>query len=279
MKVYSMSVVLLISVALTGIFMQSCSQDEDSVYLQEQRDIWDKSYFEMEEYIIAAFDFKQSLAVFDEELSKVDFSKLEVSYDTNGRKITRLPDSFVGSVSIDEKIQAFNEKRKALLEKSPQLASFTVEMNVKYFRQCIQSSSKVNGRLLELRINYFRPALKSGTVENWNGEDWFFLDQFLSSWVNNANFMELVIITFVDGSYATWIDEGNLADTCYVTIGTNPTTGQHYFTDVDGYNSPIASIAHTHQNSTTPSDADIKLKNKYPDIPNYIYYQGGYYGF
>ncbi|MDR0603174.1 MAG: hypothetical protein LBG80_02580 [Bacteroidales bacterium] len=221
-------VTALISITMGGFFIACNSEDisEDTV-----TDMEIVNSVELEEYIIAASDFKQSLAVFEKELSKIDFSNLEISYSTDGKEIMRFPSS-VASIGIEDKLQIFNEKKETLLEKYPQCISFSSEISRKYFQQCIKSSLNVNKKLLEFGINVSRPLLKDGTVETWYGEDWYFFISFLSVWMSSANYVELFIIAHIDGSYSTWVDSRNTANHAHLeyerdTI-TNVCTWAHF---------------------------------------------------
>jgi hypothetical protein len=109
---YSFFVIMLCMIIL-GISVQSCNRYDDESSGSMDNNIVNS--VELEEYIIAASDFKQSLAIFEKEINNVDFSKLEVSYDTDGRKITRLPASFA-SIKIEEKLQIFNEKKETFYD-------------------------------------------------------------------------------------------------------------------------------------------------------------------
>jgi hypothetical protein len=273
-KISMASVAVLI--ALLASIMVGC-QKEDDMSQQEQINLLDNNSFELEEYIIAIFDFKQSLAIFENKLSNVDFSKLEVTYDTEGRKVKRLP-SAMGSIRIEEKIQNVNEKKQALLEKYPEFASFTLDMSKKYFQQCIQRSLNVSSKLLELGINFSRPLLKSGTVENYGGEDWYALMSFLSSWVNSADYVEVCIVAHVDGTYSTWIDDNNTTNKAHITYTQNTGTGAYYFTQ-GGNTGPVSWVAHTHRNSKNASNADKAAKAENPGLPTSIYCQGGFYDY
>jgi hypothetical protein len=252
------------------IFISGCSS-ENEIFVSIDDEIVNS--VELEEYIIAASDFKQSLILFEKELSKVDFSKMEVTHDANGREIMHFPSASV-SIMIEEKIQNFNKKKQALLENYPQFSSFALDISQKYFQQCIQSSLNVCDKLLEFGINYSIPLLKGGTVETWYGEDWYFLTSFLSEWVNSSNYVELFIITHVDGTYSTWIDDSNTSNHASITYSTS--NGKYYFTE-GGNTSPIFSIAHTHRNSSSPSSEDLQTKANMPGISHNIYYQGAYY--
>jgi hypothetical protein len=256
--------VCVATIIVASCFIIGCQKEEDT-YPKEDEIV---NSVELEEYIIAASDFKQSLAVFEKELCKVDFSKLEVTYDTDGREIMRLPVS-VSFIMIEEKIRIFNEAKQALLEKYPQFTSFALYMREKYFQRCIQNSLNVSDRLLELGINFSLPLLKGVTIETWSGTG---LASFLSSWVNNANYVEVYIIRHENSTNSIYIDDRNTANTCYLSY--TKKDGKYY---IDGNNSPIAYIAHTHRNSKNPSTADIAAKAQMPGIPHYIYYNGTYY--
>jgi hypothetical protein len=243
---------LLAGTVVIGIFMYGCSNENEILISMDDETV---NSVELEEYIITASDFKQSFALFEKELGKVDFSKLEITYDADGREVMHLPAS-AGSIRIEEKIQIFNEKKQALLEKYPQFAYFTSDESNEYFQQCIQNSLSVNNKLLEMGINVFRPLLKGGTVENWNsGNGWL---SFLSSWVNNSNYVEVYLIAHSNGTYSTWVDDRNTANSAYLTYSKK--NGKYYFTQGGNTNS-ISWIAHTHRNSQYPSGADMTTKS------------------
>jgi hypothetical protein len=268
--VYSIAV-LLTGIIFLGFMMQSCSSDDELSGDRGDDNIINS--VELEEYIIAASDFKQSLAIFEKEINKVDFSKLEVSYDKDGRKITRLPAS-VASVGIEEKLQIFNEKKEALLEEYPQFASFTLDKSKTYFQQSIQNSLNVSSKLLELGINFYQPLLKGGTYETYNSQP--SLLSFLSSWVNSPDYVEVFIIAYTNGSLATWIDSENTTHSSGISIYTKY---NKHFTDVGGNSSAIVWVAHTHRTSSSAGAADIAFKNKYPHMGHRIYYNGYFHSY
>jgi hypothetical protein len=268
----------VIAMIIAGCFVTGCSHDDE---LSGSIDNDIVTSIELEEYIIAASDFKQSLTVFEQEISKVDFSKLEVSYDKEGRKITRLPAS-IASVRIEEKLQIFNEKKGALIEKYPEFVSFSTETSSKYFQQCIKSSSNVNNKLLEFGINFSRPVLKSGTVENYSS--YYSLLPILSSWVGNSNYVELAIVAYENGSYSTWLDSRNTTTHSYITL--TKRNGNYYYEGggnsyypVSWNNYPVSWIGHTHRDSSNPSGTDIATRNAYPDMSFKIYYSGNFYSY
>lgn len=113
---------LLVKTALSGLFATLCTvgivsfpgcQKQDYDY--SEKDDLDPALLnspELEEYIIAGADFQQTLNIFKDEISKIDFSKLEFVEETPGKKIMRLPIS----VHIEEKSRIFKEKRKHYLQ-------------------------------------------------------------------------------------------------------------------------------------------------------------------
>jgi hypothetical protein len=233
---------------------------------------------ELEEYIIAVSDFKQSLAIFEKELSNVDFSKLEVTYDPNGKKVIHLPSSVI-SIGIGGKLDAFNEKKTALLNKFPQFASFREDTGKKYFQQCIQNSARVKGKLSDLGINISQPRLKSGT-EYWYGEDQALMMSYLYNWANNSNYVELYIIMYADGTFATYQDP----DATYNKAGeisyTTTINGNMYIPEI-GYSCNVIAIGHTHIHSPNPTKPDANGANDYFQVPSgvsrFIYYDWGFY--
>ncbi|MDR1169589.1 MAG: hypothetical protein LBK97_01990 [Prevotellaceae bacterium] len=259
----------IVTIAVIASVMSGCQKEED-----EPLDENILNSVELEEYIIAGADFQKSLVTFSKKLNKIDFSKLEVSYDAEGRKVKRLPLAPFASIGIDEKVQTFNERKDALLGKFPQFASFREDLEIKYFQQCIQNSVNVKGRFLKLGINTSRPLLKSGSEQEWSGEEWNFLNQYLASWMNSSNYVEMAIIAFADGTYMTYVDSQNDANHAYISISTYA-NGNYYF--IGNQSSPMIWFAHTHQNSSSPGAADNNFKNKYPNMGHYIYYQGGFY--
>ena len=267
----------LASVISLGIFMQSCSKDDE-----KPLDEAILNSTELEEFIIAGADFQKSLAIFTSELSKVNFSELEVSYDAEGRKNMRFPTGTV-SVRIEEKGQTFNEKKNALRKKFPQLSSLREEVEKKYFQQCIQNSVNVSAKLLELGINTFRPKLKSGI--ELGGENESYLNWLMYNWYNSSNFLEIVILIYANGNFELYFDPRNSYDpTTGVYTSYSPpmtsTNGNIYYSS-----NQVVGIAHTHPGNNAPSTypqghplAGQISEGIIGGIPNYTYtYSNGFW--
>lgn len=262
-RVFTLGLVLT-SVISLGIFTQSCNKDEE----QPLDDVIINSA-ELGEYITAGADLQKSLDIFTIELNRVDFSKLEVSYDNEGRKVMRLP---AGSVStrIEEKVQTFNNKKDAVQKKFPRFASHKEDVVKEYLQQCIQSSIYVKGEFLKLGINTSRPRLKSGSSESYSHD--CDLYEFLYPWMNNSSYVEVIIIQYTDGSFSVFIDNRNTTNQSWTpSLTYNNSTGNYYYPG-GGNSNPIAWMAHTHQNSATPGPNDYASKNHYPGLDHYIYY-------
>ncbi|MDR2037532.1 MAG: hypothetical protein LBQ60_06375 [Bacteroidales bacterium] len=275
-RVFLTSAMLLSAFVFScSLFFAGCGKEEDEPL---NEDILNSP--ELEEYIVAGADFKRSVDIFTGGLNKIDFSTLEVTYDADGRKVIHLPAALVGSVDIEEKIGVFNEKKEILQNKFPQIADFSLKLRKNYIRQSIQSSLNVKNKLLDLGISLSRPLLKSGTVENWTGqEDMVFLYSYLSSWVSSPDYVELYIIAYEDGSFSTWIDDRNTTNKTHITVSENPNTGKYYFSE-GGINSPISWVAHTHRDKPCASKEDKEEGiTAQTGLPGYIYYQGGFYDY
>ena len=268
-KKSSLSFTLIMAVSL-GIFLQGCNMEEELL----DEDVINSP--ELEEYIIAGADIQKSLAIFNEELSKIDFSKLEVTYDTDGRKVMKFPAGSI-SVRIEDKINSFNEKKEKLLKKHPQVTAFTLEKSTKYFKECAKSSLNINSKYLELGYNTSRPLLKRGietTTTHYDAADYLYLYSFLYSWVFNPNYVEIYIIGYSDGSYATHIDSRNDPNNSYITL--TKISGVYTFPEGGSYY-PVSWIAHSHLSSNTPSQSDWAAKAACPGLDVGIWYDGMIY--
>ena len=276
-KTINMLSLTLSFVLSLGVFMQSCSMDlEDEIVIDES------ILFspELEEFFIAGVDFERSLDIFINELNTVDFSKLEVSYDAEGRKMRKLP---VGSVSIeiDKKIQIVNEKKATLLKKFPQFASMRKEICIAYFNQSMKNSANIKSEFLKLGINLSSPKLKNGAEEGGYGTFHFmdecYFNSFMNWWMGSeysSSYVELFIIIYADGTIGTY-RHPNATDKWTTIAITNGNDGKKYFPE-GGSSSHIIEVAHTHKSGphpTTDSEGLIK-EGIVPGVPNSIYYNG-----
>lgn len=249
---------------------QGCEKDEYELIDELDEVMLNSS--ELEEYIISGADLQQSLAIFISKLSKIDFSKLEVTYDAEGKKVLHLSPVLVGNIRIEEKVQIFNDKKQALQKRFPQFVSFREAEVDKYFQKSIENSVNVKGAFLKMGINFSIPRLKSGN-ETWGGyEDEYSMKVFLHDWSDNPEYVELLIIYYGDGTIATYQHPQATANNTYFTG--YEMNGQTYFPQ-GGSSSPVVSVGHTHQNSSTPSGKDLEYR--IPNVSEFIYYNWGMY--
>jgi len=268
----AVAVIAIIAGVLTG-----CQKEQENEPLDEA--ILNSS--EMEDYVIAGADFHQSLAIFEKKLNEIDFSTLKVTYNAEGKKVIHLPDAFVRSIKIEEKVQTFNEKKEALQKKFPQFSFLKEDMRGKYFQQCANSSVNVCGKFLELGINTSRPKLKNGspegTLTNYSGgEDIAYMFYLLSNWASNPNYVEVYIIAYADGNYAIWVDVRNTSLSSHITVFGDGNGNWQY----DGRD--VSYISHTHGAGSNGPCASTTDKTSYastPGLDRKIYYQGGFYDY
>jgi hypothetical protein len=260
------NIAVIIAFVASGL-MAGC-QKEENVY--NSPDLLDNSSLEIEEYIIAGLDYQHTLNLFNKEIQTIDFLKLSTHQDSQGNMIVNIPIS----VSIEEKILIFNEKKKLLLEKCPQIASLAPETICNYFQGVARNSSNITRKILDLGLDINTPRLKKGTVETFNNSSEYYT--YLASYVNNSNYVETFIVIFTNGTAITYTDNRNTSSTCY-SPGFTQSNGQWY---VNGYpDKPVARVAHTHIYSNTPSPADIAFKNNHPGLSTGIYYSGAIYSY
>jgi hypothetical protein len=245
--------------------MIGCQKEEDT----SNQDILDNSALEIEEYIIAGLDYQHALNIFNKEIKSIDFSKLSTYQDANGNTVMNIPTS----VRIEEKSKVFNEKKKLLLGKCPQIISCSSSVRRNYIQKCLQHSSKVNEKALELGIKINQPRLKGFTYEMYNNSDHCtYLDNQLSS--NNNNYVEIVLIVFADGKSMTYIDSDFTPSSCFYPLLYKINSTNKWYTSLYS-NSPIQYIAHTHRGGNSdPSDEDIAGKEDYPGLEHRIYTSG-----
>ncbi|MDR2423392.1 MAG: hypothetical protein LBD59_01540 [Prevotellaceae bacterium] len=265
----------LFGFVLTGVMIlcgivavQSCNTEDQLI--DEYPDENVITSVELEEFIVAGLDFQKSLNIFQNEIKNIDFSKLETSLDTEENMIVNIPTS----VCIEEKAEILNEKKQALLERYPQFVSLTLTAKHNYLQQCVKKSLHLNNKLIEMNIRINKPRIKSYTIENYGSVNDVLV--YLASYMNSANYVEIFIIVFEDGSVKTYSDSRNTSNNCY-SPGFTYSNGKWYLAGHILNHSPVAWVAHTHRYSTTPSDKDKNFKNQHSGLIVKIYYSGNFY--
>ena len=271
-----------------SFFVQSCSQEDDMANISEALDPNIAQAPELEDYIIAGVDYGQSMTNFTNELKKIDFSKLEVTYDADGNEVIHLP-ATLASIGIEKKILMYNEKKETLFNKFQQFASFGNDMKNKYFQQCIQQSVNVSNKLLDMGIKA-SPRLKSDNEGDiyfsnlsYNAEDNVVFNYYMNTWVNSPNYTELFLVFYNSGSVSAYQSSASTPEnTGNITLNTQ--NGNYYF-PAGGSSSSVDGIGHTHTNSPNPTQPYYDSKGNYNagdyNIPSglnrYIYYNGALY--
>ena len=137
----------------------------------------------------------------------------------------------------------------------------------------------MKAEFLKLGINFSRSLLKGGTYEDY-GFDTCELQNFLCWWVlNSPNYVEVSILKYKDGTWATYIDSKNDALNSHIGLtrmynpSNNETVGWKYTDN----GKELAELGHTHgagnsgPNPTPPGwwgDGDTI----YPALSQFIYY-------
>ena len=268
---------LLACMISLAFFVQSCSQEDNLSSPSEALDPYIATAPELEDYIEAGADFGKSMANFTTELKKINFSKLKVTYDSDGNEIIQLPATF-GSMEIEKKIQMYNEKKEVLYKQLPQFASLRNEMKNKYFQQCIQQSVNVVNKFSELKINV-RPLLKSdneGDVffSNWlyGSEDDVLYNSYLNTWMSSSNYVELYLVIYQDGKITAYQSATATSENSGNIHLDGNTDGPYYF-PTGGDNSQVTGLGHTHIYNSSPT-YPVDYTNIPSGLNRYIYYNG-----
>jgi hypothetical protein len=265
MRVFSLSIVLM-SVLLGGVFMQSCSNEDDENYSDNNSIINSE---ELEEYIIADIEFQQAFNIFKKEIESIDLSKVKSVQNAKGVTVLYIPTS----ICIENKANLLNSKKKSLMVKFPQLNSFSPEVKQKYFRQSVANSSRISKKILESGININQPRLKGGNSEFFTGDNYC---DYLAAQVASSNYVEVIVLIFANGASMAYIDDGATANGSSITLSQNTTTGYWYYSPYSTSNRVVTFI-HTHTDSGNASDAD--RNNKLPGLNYQIYYSGYMYNY
>ncbi len=237
---------------------QECSDDAWNLSLADSP--------ELEAYVIARYDFRQSLSEFERYLNRIDLSELEW-IEENGRMVMRLPGT---PPEIGTKIEAWNETNRALLRKFPEITSLSAQAKGNYMEYCVQHSVAVSARLLDMGIDACLPRTKR-MVNEW-GEVFDFIDTHMG----RPDYVEAMIIGYADGGSCIYIDPRNTANGSYSPDWTMINGVAHY--PEGGNNSAVVMVAHTHRYSPDASDAD-KAAVYPPGVVGAIYYDGAFYKF
>jgi hypothetical protein len=256
-KVFNMLYMIAIMM-IAGIF-QSCNNADDFA----ENEIANSS--ELEEYIIAAADFQQSLQTFVHEFGKVDLLSLKTKINSEGKEVIYFPAS-IGDIRIEEKIQIMNEKKEALFCKFPYITFMDLNKVKGYVNYSINNSIKVNDKLLEFGIKMHIPLLKPNGISEYFNNFLEFAD-YLAAWVTNPNYVEAYIIAYEDGTKEIYVDDRNDATNSYLPFSYNngnPTRN----------GKAISYIAHTHLSGHTPGSLDLVGAKLYPLLKQGIYYNG-----
>ena len=250
-----------------ALILWACQKEK---YPDENMDAEIAQSAEMENYIVAGYELQAALNEFQNELSKVDFSKLEFVPDTDGKSVMHLP---FQTLDFDTKLRTLNERKQVLQSRFPELASFASERREGIIESCIAKSVVVSTKLLDMGINVFQPMTKR-MIEPWMDSEDF---RFLINWsaYSGDRYVEAMMIVFADGRTTTYIGPGNTpisASLPYVK-----SNGNAYF--ANDRTSPIRALIHTHSAihgiAPEPSAEDLSGKIKGVDNITYgILYQG-----
>ncbi len=219
---------------------------------------------EMEAYIVAGYELQAARNEIQQELNKIDFSKLEFVREADGRLVMHLPTD--QAFSFETKLKKLNVTKGVLQSRFPELSAFSLLRSEKIITSCIENSVTVSSTLLNLGFDISLPTKRPGGPEGF--EDGML---FLENWVRNPNYVEAMMVVYRDGSSAIYVDPRNTSTQSHITL--ERTNGLYYYRE-GGSDSPILFLAHTHQSGPRPSAEDLIEMKKYPGLIGAVYYDG-----
>lgn len=200
----------------------------------------------------------------------MNFADLETEINADGNKVTHLP-AIIRSLNIEQKILLMNQKKDALRNKYPQFASMDFNEIAKNIDYCIDNSMRISEFFDDKNINIHLQTTRSFFNESYNNMNE--LVGHLYNWALSSDYVEVHILTFSDGTYTVVETSGNTANSASLYGLMLDTTNKKYY-----YNgNQVVAIAHTHRNSSNPSQTD--LDNRLPYCENAIYYNGSFNSF
>jgi len=224
---------------------------------------------ELENFILAGIEYQQVIKDFRNAIAKVDFSPL-IAQAKEGQKVIPLS----GMPEIEGKYLELEQTRKDLLKKFPQFGHDTKQNRLLTLQKCENFSQVIARKLLDIDPSFSRPRLKRYTIENYANSTT--LNNFLSSYVNSPNYVEIFMVVFEDGSAVTMLHNTNTTTECKAPTFYKEDDGKYH---APGYNSPIAYVAHTHIYRSSASGEDSIYKQQSPDLICKIYYNVIFYAY
>lgn len=219
---------------------------------------------ELERVIIAGYDLKQTMNVFERDLKAINFSEI-YEHKEQGLRVVRILSFDILIVKLNE----FNESKKLLYNKYPELESLSIKELNDYMHSCMHKSRTVCNKLLDFGIDIYQPKSKSSFTESYN--DYNNLGQFLAEWVNDPNYVEAAIYILANGQSIVDVYDDSTANESRFQYYSG-SDGNIYY---DEYASQqIVQVIHTHTGSQVPSSTDYK---GYFGVPMAIYYSGSLY--
>lgn len=264
---------LLVTIVSILLFVIGCENVETADIVNEE--ITESA--EMEAYILAGLDLQHSLNQFKQELRSIDVLSITPKLDSRGNMVINLPTR----ICIEQKTKDFNTKKRALLQKYPELTTMKSVKRLDHIKVTVDNSLKITKAIMEFESTPAQPRLRSEPTPtefftqgfSTEEEAFAFLDQQIAS----SNYVEVVLIKFRDGTFMTVISDINTDSRAYIKTGINPNNGRHYLSDENGmmmYPSSIDYVAHTHNDPSGPSNLDLEAKTQLDGVPTYIYCTG-----
>jgi hypothetical protein len=267
MKIVKMFICVVAMMVIATVTFVGCSQEEDTISDNFSTIV---NSPELEDFIVANIEFQQAFNTFEKEIKSIDLLKVKSTQNAEGVTVLYIPTS----VSVENMASEFNEKKKLLLAKFPQLLSFSAEKKQKCFEQSITKSSLISEKMLELGINIQQPRLKGGIVESVSGD----YRDYLYMWVTDFNYVEIYLVLLQDGTVLSYLDDNATVTGSAINLFQRFINGQWdgnwYF---QNYSSPVSTLIHTHLISGNASQLD--KDNKWEGVTHQIFYSGGIYNY
>ncbi|MBQ9202124.1 MAG: hypothetical protein IJ154_07140 [Bacteroidales bacterium] len=214
---------------------------------------------ELQDYLIACMDLDESFIAFSEDLRSLDTSLIRKTIGYKGEVVLYLPTN----THIETYVKSYNETKKRLRKKFPQIKRLKEEEKLNCIESCINDNITLKEKIE--RYHTYRLLTKS-TTYTFNTETDAF--SYLENQIASPNYVEVILISYTDGVYKAHISDGATSTSCSINMSHN----QNGWYTTDFYSDVTVSyLAHTHRYSSRPSRSDENFKESHPGLTLYIY--------
>ena len=211
---------------------------------------------EFDDYITTGLELQAAHKKFAAELHSLDSTRICKMLNYRGDIFLYIQTD----THIEEYVNNFNYSKKALQKRYPKIRRCS---NQELFRSIQEhiNTSDYSSKLLDASV-----IVQTRSTDSYTSEDDAF--DFLDQQIRSSGYVEVVLISYSDGEYWTYIADG--ATQTHTNLNVKK-VNNHWYTTSFHTGVSIVYVAHTHRYSTIPSRDDENYQTSHPGLTLYIY--------